>query len=396
MRGKIILTIAIASIAIAACATDGGARSGPAAPAQAAPQASPSAAAPTAKASAPPKASIVPPEERPIARLAYAGAEVSLRRGESLLPGSPGAALLPYDLVSVGKVGRAELLLGPGSADEVRLELGPRSSLRFDGFEAAPAGAPPRPALRLLSGSLSLELPRKGSGLGLRSGPSLILAEGASFSIEAADDGSFLLSCAEGQVACGDAGGRSLIARPGTAIEGSADGKLALRPLPPELSAAYRSSWTLSKEGSLSKGGAALALSLSAELAAARPAFESAFAGLEAQAATLDSWERRLATGPAFGPDEGLADRKAVVEALRPCLSALPAFEIAFYRLSDLASRREAGLSLGGSQAQLGKLDSLFAAFAAGRQADEASLGRLRRALHLLSRLDPSSALGPR
>jgi len=321
--------------------------------------------------------------------MAFAQGEVSVRRGGNLLPGlAAGAAILPFDLIATGNSSRAEIVLNPASADETRLNLGPGTALYFD---LSAAGEKRRGRLRLLRGSMDLDALRGGrTELILDAGAAKVRAQGTSFFAESAADGGLLVSCDEGQVSC--EGSERLVARPGTAVEAAADGKLSPKIIPAERLAAYRSSWTVAKEAALGKSGAPTALALFSALEAGRPAFESAAEGLEAQGPVLASWERRLEAGKPFVSDEALAERKAVAAALLAGLAALPSFEQPFCRLAGLVEGRAAGRALGGSSAEKGRLGPLFESFAQTREQDEARLGKLRRALFLFSRLNAGAS----
>jgi hypothetical protein len=329
---------------------------------------------------------------RPVAQISFAGGEVAVRRGEHLIPNADaGMALLPFDLVQTGESGRMEILLNPACAEETRLEVGARSTFYFD---LCGAGEAKSGRLRLLKGTLTVELPKDGgTALTLSSDATRAGADGTVFFVESAEDGTLLVSCAEGQVSCRGVDGSDFLARPGTAVESSADGSLFPKMLPDERLAVYRSSWRIEKDASLAKSGASTALALFTALEADRKAFEAAAEGLETQAPVLAAWEQRLEAGKPFASDEARAERKDVATALLASLAALPSFERPYYRLADLADRRGTGLALGGSSAEKGKLSPLFDAFAAKRAEDEGRLGRLRRALYLFSKLNASASL---
>jgi hypothetical protein len=375
-RGNILIVALFASAVTLGCATGS-----PAEKTQAAPSLAPA----PREISAP-----QPATAKPVAELAFAQGEVSIRRGANILPGlsagTAGAALLPFDLISTGKSSRAEIVLNPATASETRLNLGTGTALYFD---LSGEGEPRRVRLRLLRGSIDLEALRGGENeFILDAGVAKVRAEGIDFYAESSADGGLLVSCDEGQVSC--EGGGSFLARPGTAVEASPDGKLSPKNIPVERLAVYRSSWTVAKETALGKNGAQTALTLFSSLEAGRPAFESAAEGLEAQGPALASWERRLEAGRPFAPDEALSERKAVAAALLASLAALPSFERPYYRLASLADARAAGLALGGSPAEKARLGPLFESFAQGR--DEAMLGKLRRALFIFSRLNAATS----
>jgi ferric-dicitrate binding protein FerR (iron transport regulator) len=330
--------------------------------------------------------------EKPIARISFAAGERAVRRGEQLIPdAASGMALLPFDLVQTGDSGRMEILLNPASAGETRIMIGARSAFYFDlrGKDGAKRGR-----VCLLNGAMALELSKDAStALTLTSDATRVTADGTVFFVESAEDGTLLVSCAEGEVSCRGVGGTGFLARPGTAVEAAANGKLSPKMLPAERLADYRSSWRIGKDASLAKSGASTALALFSALETGRRDFESAAEGLDAQVPVLRSWEQRLEAGRPFGPDEAQTERRAVATALLANLAALPSFERPYYRLADLADRRDSGLALGGNSAEKGKLAPLFETFAAKRAEDEGRLGRLRRALYLFSKLNAGASL---
>ena len=381
-----------------------------AAPAPAAPQAAAKPAQP--KPATPAPAQPLPPA-RALGEIVYAEGEVSIRRGDKTLTGDAadiGGRVLAYDLLLTGAKSRAEVDLGSSASGGALVKVGERTAFYFDTQELDDGTR--RSLIRLLSGSLALKVEKLGSGqLTVASSGAVLGVRGTTFAVDASPDGSLLVSCAEGRVACRGADGTEFIARPGTAVEAvgspaASPGEglaLAPKPLPAERLSSYRASWLLDRDAALAAGGAPLAASLAAELSGARPALDAAYARLEAQAGALAAWEKLAAAGKTFRLTERIEERKAVAAALLGCLKALPSYERPFYRLADLASRRDALLSgANGAPRELGgalpasspALPGLFAAFKAEREASELRLARIRRALFLFSSLSGDSPLG--
>ncbi|MBL8966976.1 MAG: FecR domain-containing protein [Spirochaetaceae bacterium] len=382
----------------------------PQAPAPAGAKAAAPQAPATTKVAPPPAAPVATPapaaapQRRPLGEIVYAEGEVGIRRGEKLLGGADadiGARVLAYDLLLTGPKSRAEIDLGSAAAGGARVKVGERSAFYFDTAELDDGTR--RSLIRLLAGSLALKVEKLGSGeLTIATTSAVLGVRGTTFSVDAAPDGSLLVACAEGRVACRGPDGREFVARPGSAVEakpagqvpgqGAAAFAVAPRPLPADRLADYRASWLLDREAELGRTGAALAVSLAAEAARARPDFDAAYAKLEAQAQVLANWERLLAAGGTIGLAERMEEKKSVAAALFACLKALPAYERPHYRLADLAARRASGKPLGGEgSAAAGEA---IAAFESGREAAEVRFGKLRRALYLFSKLAADSPLG--
>ncbi len=365
-------------------------------------------AKPAAAPSSAPQPAVAKQPGRALGEIVYTEGSVELRRGERVLRGPDadiGARVLAYDLLITGPRSRAEIDLGAAGAGGALIKVSERSAFYFDSAELDDGAR--KSLIRLLAGSMALKVEKLGSGeLTIMTGNATLGVRGTTFSVDAAPDGSLLVSCAEGRVACRSPDGRELIARPGTAVEAlpAAPGEiasLAPKPLPSDKLGSYRAAWLLDREAAIAASGAPLAAALDAELARARPALDAAYSRLEAQSAVLEAWERLYAQGRTIRLTEHIEERKALAAALFDCLKALPGYERPFYRLRDLAERRAALLAelppreLGGKLPQgAPSLTALFERFAVEREAVEARLGRMRRALFVFSRLAADSPVG--
>jgi hypothetical protein len=333
---------------------------------------------------------------RVLGEIVYTEGTVSIRRGEKILSGADadiGASVLSYDLVVTGPKSRAEIDLASTSSGGAVLKIAERTAFYFD--TATYDDGSRSTLVKLLAGTLAFKVEKlSGGSFTVNSGDTILGVRGTTFSVDCSPDGSILVSCAEGNVACTGSDGKSFSAKPGSLVEGAPSGALAPKLLPVDKLLANRAAWLMDKDAAVDAEGADLVLDAYSKLSAARPAFDAAMTRLDGLSSTLAAWEGILAQGRQLGPTERLEERKGLAETLLVCLKALPSFERQFYRLGDLASRKQGGAVFGGSQAAKASLDSSLASFSASREADEARMGRLRRALYVFSRLEAGTPLG--
>jgi hypothetical protein len=333
---------------------------------------------------------------RAVGEIIYEEGEVTIHRGREVLRGKDadiGVQILSYDLVTTGPGSRVEVDLASAAAGGAIVKVSERTSFYFD--TATPGDGSRKTTIRLLSGSILCKVEKlAGGSFSISSGHAALGVRGTTFAVDYSAEGSVLVSCVEGQVACTGSDGSEYRAAPGSLVEADPDGSLSSREVPVEKLLANRSSWLYAKASSIENNGASIFLDASKELAAARPAFSVAMERFDSEAPTLASWEELLAQGKSFGPTERLSERKALSQSLLVCLRALPGLERPFYRLADLAKRDEDGKKLGGSFSDLKRLGPALQEFRAGAERDELSLARIRRALFVFSRMEGDSPLG--
>ncbi len=174
-------------------------------------------------------AALAPLAAEPVAKIVYLAGTVGIERDEDTLAAKTvkeGLALENFDQVSTGSDGEVELLVSLPAAPATTIRVGPRT--RFS-LEIGKVGAKQQTTIDLVAGSVALKCAKLTGAQALRvqTESATLGVRGTSFTVTAPATGDLLVTCDEGEVACTDERGDTIVAAAGEAVEQRSGQRLA-------------------------------------------------------------------------------------------------------------------------------------------------------------------------
>lgn len=335
-------------------------------------------------------------EPEPLGVLSYFQASVSVRRADQVFAGDDvdfGFSVKPFDLVTTGPASYAEVDLNASYPGGALVRISEKTAFYFDvaGLDAPALNTD----LRLLAGSVALKVQKLGGTGSVRVSTETTAfgVRGTEFIISAAPEGSLLVTCLEGRVACDDGSGNVAYADAGGAVERRRDGELrVLSPLEDGLGY-LRTAWLAERKNSFLADPALFAAPYLGAAGRYGPEFDAAVGALNAYDDVWRGWDAAVQAGRLPSFMESAADKKRVNGALFSLAKALFFYEPVHYRLLDMLSYPE----VAASESRLDDGRTLGAAMTASRETlrrREAALARARRVFYLYGAVSDGSPLG--
>jgi hypothetical protein len=172
---------------------------------------------------------LAPLAAEPIAKIVYLAGTVEIVRDEDTLATKSvkeGFALENFDLLKTGGDGEVELLVSTPAAPATTIRVGPRTQFSL---EIGKVGARQQTTIDLVAGSVALKCAKLTGGQALRvqTEGATLGVRGTSFTVSAPATGDILVTCDEGEVACTDERGGTIVAAAGEAVEQRSGKRLA-------------------------------------------------------------------------------------------------------------------------------------------------------------------------
>jgi hypothetical protein len=281
----------------------------------------------------------------PIGTMIYLVGEVGVHRDGSFLDEALidiGLEIEDYDLVETGDTGQAQIDLVTPATRSMTVTIDENTAFYFD---IVKLGGTRQTSVEMLSGSIALKV-RKVSGdsaVFVRT-PSIVMGvRGTEFTVTAAPDGSYLVTCSEGEVVCRDNSGAERVALAGRVVEKTDDDFRSLAVPVTELER-YATDWAVERERIFRTGASVFIRSFARQYRTFEPRFVDALNALLAQREVFEIWRQADRSGVEIPQGELLTQRAQVTPAVIAVRSALPVFEQLFYRLKVLQRYHEQGI----------------------------------------------------
>ncbi len=302
-----------------------------------------------AQASVSPVASAAPASAKPsrkMGEIVSLTGKVSIQRaGGAIEKADIGSVLRSFDILSTGPKSKAEVDLASGVAGGSSIKLAENTVFYFD-TKILDTGDR-KTALQLLSGSLAIKVDKLLDGsFSVGTDQAVAGVRGTIFILDTVPDGSLLVTCNDGAVAV-SAGGRSVVAKPGVAVEMPEAAAPRTVSVNESALAGYRNGWREEAYKSFGPKALSYASQYAATLTLGQPKLEAAIAKLQTQKTTLDAWRKAKAEGKVPRFTDYIAEKKAVAAVLFDCLKALFELERPYYRLFELKALHETGTGVG-------------------------------------------------
>ncbi len=167
--------------------------------------------------------------EDAVGKIVYLAGTVEIVRDEDTLAAKvvkEGFALENFDLLKTGGDGEVELLVSTPAAPATTIRVGPRTQFSL---EIGKFGGRQQTTIDLVAGSVALKCAKLSGVQALRvqTESATLGVRGTSFSVSAPATGDILVTCDEGEVACTDERGDTIVAAAGEAVEQRSGRRLA-------------------------------------------------------------------------------------------------------------------------------------------------------------------------
>lgn len=328
-----------------------------------------------------------------IGRIAYLEGIVDLQRdGEiiELWDTDIGYEILNYDLIETGIDGFIEIeMLGQKNrGTKVKVE----NDTAFY-FDSAKVGGDSRTNINMLSGALAFKVQHLTGNeqFNVKTESAVMGVRGTEFAVKRAPEGSVLVTCVEGKVACEDTSRRERFASPGSIVEKRPDEDLTRIDVDPGDENLYSVYWTGKREEIFRAGAETFVKGYSSQYMSLLPRFLEAYDKLEEVRDLLVT----------YGSDEAssgysskmITVKSEVSDEMIMMRSILPLFEHSFYAVQVLEGYHELGIG----RVSLDKnytSDDFFAEFSLDKLEIKQKLANVRYFIKLYININRASSPG--
>ena len=244
-----------------------------------------------------------------------------------------GFELEQFDLVETGDDGYVEIVVDSPSSSGNMVRVEENTAFYFD-FEEKSGKKETR--FEMLAGSLAFKV-QKVSGVGevtVQTESAVMGVRGTEFTVTTAPEGSILVTCETGRVACSDDAGREFLAVPGNAVEKARDS--AMRDISIDIGdiEMFRQQWFDQTIENFIPNSSLVMKSYVATFVDRSDRFNSAYNELMKHSAVFKRWERDIDAGRSVS--SAVTDKIQVSPAIFKMRSILYIFEHSYYRVKGL------------------------------------------------------------
>ncbi len=287
--------------------------------------------------------------EKPIGEAVYLEGEVTvIRDGAPLSPDDVqiGMGIENFDLMKTGAKGSAEVSVAAGKSPAMTIKMSQNTQFSF---ELSKLGSKQQTSVNLLSGTLSMKVSKltASQDLRVRTESAAMGVRGTNFTVTSPSSGDILITCDEGEVVCTDDSGRSVSAKPGTAVEKMVGARLNSIPIAVSSLETFRANWMTERIKALQSNAlkaisdySKMYIALSAELS-------TNYAALEKSNAILSKWSQEDRAGKVGTRIELMREKKEIIGSLLKLRGTLFRFERIYYRLTELKEYFDQGYGRG-------------------------------------------------
>jgi hypothetical protein len=316
----------------------------------------------------------------------YLEGEVSVHRDGEILQWPDvdiGLLLERYDLVETGMDGYAEVMVTRETGHESMVRVMQDTAFYFT-VESMSTGD--RVQFELLGGSLGLKVQKlTGTGVTVATESAVLGVRGTDFTVTVAPEGSILVTCTEGQVACRNAMGQEFLAEPGRAVEQLRNKQLRELPVDPETIRGFADDWYRQKLDGFVPNAPAIIKGYARQYLEYLDRFNPAYQELMQHNRIFQRWAQDTRAGRSTG--EAVKDKIEVSPALFRMRRVVFLLEREFFRISNLyrVYQRYDRLWSGYST------DEFFREFQKQRRTVAWKLSQVRYILKLYEKIDRAS-----
>ncbi len=282
----------------------------------------------------------------PVGRIVYIEGIVDLQRdGEisELWDSDIGTEIYNYDLIETGKDGFVEIEMTGYNRRGSLIKVDSDTAFYFDSAEI---GGDSRTNINMMSGSLSFKVQKLAGNeeLNVRTESAVMGVRGTDFTVKRAPEGSILVTCVDGKVACEDDRNMERFAMPGSVVEKRSGSSLSRVDIDVGDENLYGTYWTSKREEIFRAGAETFIKGYSAQYSNYLPRFLEAYDNLLAVKSQLETYGRDGTSGGSGFSSTMITVKADTSDEMIMIRSILPLFEHAFYAVQVLEDYHSQGI----------------------------------------------------
>ncbi len=301
-----------------------------------------------------------------------------------------GFSIEEYDLIETGADGLVALDLNMPSGSGASITVQPDTSFYF---VMDKKGSKNRTSFRMMAGSMGYKVQKLSSSdsLQVQTASAAMGVRGTEFQVVYSPEGGVLVLCNEGKVAVSDDKGNERYSEPGSVVEKVPEKEITAFKVDPDDLSMYKTYWISSRDRVFKAGAGTFIKGFARQYLMFRPGFDKAYADMRRIKLTLEKYGEGSTKYPVSELIKAKAEVSPAVVKMR---SALPLFEMVFYRLKVLEKYHDQGLGVGIIRSGLTSRQ-FFSAYKAKQAATERKLADVRYMFKLYNVINDASGGGP-
>lgn len=281
----------------------------------------------------------------PIGRIVYLEGVVDLQRDGDILElwdTDIGLEIYNYDHIETGYDGFVEIELISQKSRGTKLKVDNETAFYFD---AAKIAGDSKTNVMMMSGALSFKVQRLTGNeeLNVKTESTVMGVRGTDFTVQRAPEGSVLVTCTEGKVACEDDRRMERYAMPGSIVEKKSGSSLSRVDIDVGDENLYGTYWTGKREEIFRAGAETFVKGYAVQYENYLPRFLEAFESLSAVSNLLETYGREDSVSAGFS-SRMITVKADTTDELIMMRSILPLFEHAFYAVQVLEKYHSEGI----------------------------------------------------
>ncbi|MBI9107634.1 MAG: FecR domain-containing protein [Spirochaetales bacterium] len=282
-----------------------------------------------------------------IGRIVYLEGVVDLQRDGDILElwdSDIGLEIYNYDLIETGYDGFVEIELTGQRSRGTKVKVENQTAFYFD---AARIAGDSKTNVMMMSGALSFKVQRLTGNeeLNVKTESTVMGVRGTDFRVQRAPEGSVLVTCVEGKVACEDDRKMERFAMPGSIVEKKSGSILSRVEIDVGDENLYGMYWTGKREEIFRAGAETFVKGYAVQYVNYLPRFLEAFENLSLIADVLETYGREDSVSAGFS-SRMITVKAETTDELIMMRSILPLFEHAFYAVQVLEEYHAQGIGL--------------------------------------------------
>lgn len=337
-------------------------------------------------------------EKKDIGELVYYDGVVDVHRDGFILDWEMidfGLSIENYDLVTTGDDGYAEIEITAQSNEGTVVTVSGNTAFYF---ELENIAGSQKTDVHMLAGTIALTVKKltKGGEVTVRTESSILGVRGTQFVVTTSPDGSVLITCSEGSVACRnlkDKNAPQLVAQPGQVVENLSEGGFAVDAVSVAELEDYTKKWFAGRL-ELFKSGALKAINdYSRRYNEYIGKFNTAYSNVMKNKDILQKWDTLNQTDEKYSLVDVMQEKKAITPSLLEARGVLIIFERIFYRLEELNDYHNQGYGQGALTSG-GSTTDFFNTFNSEKDRIKRKAAQLRYAFKLYAKRNAGSPIG--
>jgi len=330
----------------------------------------------------------------PVGRIVYLEGVVDLQRDGDILElwdSDIGLEIYNYDLIETGYDGFVEIELTGQRSRGTKVKVDTETAFYFD---VARISGDSKTNIMMMSGALSFKVQKLTGNeeLNVKTESTVMGVRGTDFKVQRAPEGSVLVTCVEGRVACEDDRKMERYAMPGSIVEKKSGSSLSRVDIDVGDENLYGTYWGGKREEIFRAGAETFVKGYAVQYVNYLPRFIEAFENLSSVGDLLETYGREDSVSAGFS-SRMITVKAETTDELIMMRSILPLFEHAFYAVQVLEKYHQSGIGRTRINSGLSS-DEFFADFGMKKNDIKNKLADVRHYIKLYVNISRASTPG--